>query len=410
MAVKHLKAKTQSFFEKAFPERQIYHRSGGSVRYVSISPWRQAMMAGLATLVVGWCLFATVAVLLRGPAIEFQASGGSGGDRRSARLERDLRQAKAAEQTALALLEKRSEDFSRAMSEAETRHKTLKRVLANLQGQDTSSATALAGDNATLLVDSTIEEGDARQSRLEEVASVANDTGGFRARTDKLILEQAAFLDEAEDEAVQRAERARGIFRLTGVSAARVLEQAGMGGPLVEVGALAAANIPTSNDVFGRRVYELEARLHEAQQYEKVIHSLPLGAPVAPPYRETSGFGYRSDPFNRKTAFHEGADLAAYYGAPILSTAPGKVTFAGTRGGYGRVVEIDHGSGFKTRYGHLNSISVKTGQSVAIGQKVGTMGSTGRSTGPHLHYEVYYRGKSYDPIKFLRAGKHVYEG
>jgi murein DD-endopeptidase MepM/ murein hydrolase activator NlpD len=86
------------------------------------------------------------------------------------------------------------------------------------------------------------------------------------------------------------------------------------------------------------------------------------------------------------------------------------VTYAGTRGGYGRVVEIDHGSGFKTRYGHLNSISVKTGQTVAIGQKVGTMGSTGRSTGPHLHYEVYYRGKSYDPIKFLRAGKHVYEG
>jgi murein DD-endopeptidase MepM/ murein hydrolase activator NlpD len=407
MAVKHIKAKTQSFFEKAFPERQIYHRSGGSVRYVSISPWRQAMMAGLATLIVGWCLFATVAVLLRGPAIEFQTAGS---DRKSARLERDLRQAKAAEQTALALLEKRSEDFSRAMSEAEIRHKTLKRVLANLQGQDTASATALNGDSATLLVDSTIEEGDARQSRPEPVMAVNADTGGFRARTDKLILEQASFLDEAEDEAVERAERARGIFRLTGVSASRVLEQAGMGGPLVEVAGLAAADIPAPNDTFGRRVYELEARLHEAQQYEKIIHSLPLGAPVDPPYRETSGFGYRADPFNRKTAFHEGADLAAYYGAPILATAPGKVTYAGTRGGYGRVVEIDHGSGFKTRYGHLNSISVKTGQTVAIGQKVGTMGSTGRSTGPHLHYEVYYRGKSYDPIKFLRAGKHVYEG
>ena len=89
MAVKHLKSKTKAFFEKAFPERQIYHRSGGSVRYVSISPWRQAMMAGGATLIVGWCLFATVAVLLRGPSIDIQ--GGSS-DRKTARLERELRQ------------------------------------------------------------------------------------------------------------------------------------------------------------------------------------------------------------------------------------------------------------------------------------------------------------------------------
>lgn len=409
MAVKHLKAKTQSFFEKAFPERQIYHRSGGSVRYVSISPWRQAMMAGLATLIVGWCLFATVAVLLRGPAVGLQVSAGS--DRKSARLERDLRQAKAGEQTALALLEKRTDDFNEAIAEAENRHKTLKRVLANLQGQDTASATALNGDNATLLVDSTIEEGDARQSRPEAILVASNETAGFRARPDRLIAEQAAFLDAAEDEAVERSERARGVIRLTGVSAARVLEQPGMGGPLVEVDGLSAAAFPAGpSDSFARRVFELEARLIEAKQYEKAIHSLPLGAPVSPPYRETSGFGYRSDPFSRRTAFHEGADLAAYYGAPILATAPGKVTFAGTRGGYGRVVEIDHGGGFKTRYAHLNSISVKTGAEVAISQKVGTMGSTGRSTGPHLHYEVYYRGKSYDPIKFLRAGKHVHEG
>ena len=75
---------------------------------------------------------------------------------------------------------------------------------------------------------------------------------------------------------------------------------------------------------------------------------------------------------------------------------------------YGRVVEVDHGGGFRTRYGHLNSITVKAGAPIGIGQKLGTMGSTGRSTGPHLHYEIYFRGKSYDPIKFLRAGKHVH--
>ncbi len=406
MAVKHLKAKTKSFFEKAFPERQIYHRSGGSVRYVAISPWRQAMMAGAATLIVGWCLFATVAVLLRGPGMDIQ--GGSS-TRTSARLERELRQAKAAEQTALTLLETRTADFNTAMSEAEKRHKTLKTLLASLQGQDTASAIALSGSNASLLIDSTIEEGDPRQSRPEEASATSADSASFRARTDQLITEQAAFLDAFEDEAVRRSESARGIIRLTGVSAARVLEQTGgAGGPLIPVNFTTGAKPVEQLDPFERRIYEVEARLSEAQQYEKAIHSLPLAAPIDVEYRETSAFGYRSDPFTRKTAFHEGADLAAFYGAPIISTAPGTVTFAGAKNGYGRAVEVDHGGGFKTRYGHLNTISVKAGQQVAIGQKIGTMGSTGRSTGPHLHYEVYFRGKSYDPIKFLRAGKHVH--
>lgn len=407
MAVKHLKAKTKSFFERAFPERQIYHRSGGSVRYVSISPWRQAMIAGAATLVVGWCLFATVAVLLRGPGIDIQ--GGSS-NRSSAKLERELRQAKAAEQTALTLLETRSSDFNRAMKEAEDRHKTLKHLLGSLQGQDTASAIALSGADASLLIDSSIEEGDPRQSRPEEASDASSDSASFRARTDQLITEQAIFLDAFEDEAVRRSESARGIIRLTGVPASRVLEQQGMGGPLVEVSLTSGATATGSNDPFKRRIAEVQARLDEAQQYERAIHLLPLGLPVKGAYRETSGFGYRSDPFKRTTAFHEGVDIGLAYGAPILATAPGTVSFAGVKGAYGRVVEIDHGGGFKTRYGHLHSITVKAGAAVPIGQKIGTMGSTGRSTGPHLHYEIYFRGKSYDPIKFLRAGKHVHEG
>ena len=208
-----------------------------------------------------------------------------------------------------------------------------------------------------------------------------------------------------------RARWNNSISPITGVPASRVFEQNGMGGPLIPVnftnsGAPTVDGVPT--DPFQRRIYEVEARLREAQDYERAMRSLPLGIPVSGAYRETSGFGYRSDPFTRRTAFHEGTDFAAYTGAPIIATAPGKVSFAGVKGGYGRVVEIDHGSGFRTLYAHMNSINVKLGQELAIGHKVGTMGSTGRSTGPHLHYEIYFRGKSYDPIKFLRAGKHVH--
>ncbi len=404
MAVKHLKAKVRAFFEKAFPERQIYHRSGGAVRYVSISPWRQAMMAGAATLVVGWCLFATAAVLLKGPGIEIQ---GGGSDRKSARLERELRQAKAAEQTALTLLETRSSDFNTAIEEAEDRHAVLKRLMSSLQGQDSASAIALSG-KPELLIDSTIEEGDPRSARPDGTEANAGGGTSFRARTDKLIEDQASFLDKLEEEAVQQAESARGVIRLTGVPASRVLEQNGMGGPLIPINFTTPGADAASADPFEQRIYEVQARLREAEEYQRAMRSLPLGLPVQGAYRETSGFGYRSDPFTRKATFHEGTDLAAFTGAPIIAPAPGRVIHAGVKGAYGRTVEIDHGAGFKTRYGHMNSISVKLGQEVAIGQKMGTMGSTGRSTGPHLHYEIYFRGKSYDPLKFLRAGKHVH--
>ncbi len=405
MAV-NLKSRTRAFFEKAFPERQIYHRSGGSVRYVSISPWRQAMIAGAATMVVGWCLFATAAVLLRGPSLDPQFSGS---DRRIARAEREAKQARAAEQIALSLLEKRTTEFQDLLGEAEQRHSTLKILMAHLQGQDSAAAVALGGDNTVLLVDSTIEEAAPRQARDELAVAPMNETAGFRAQFDKLKFEQQAFLDTAEDEAVDRAERARGVIRQTGVPLSRVLEESGQGGPLIEIANMTGP-AGAEPDSFTLRTQEVAARLQEASLFETLIHTLPLGAPVGVTYRETSGFGYRSDPFTRRTAWHEGMDLAAYPGAPIVATAPGKITFAGVRGGYGRVVEVDHGLGFKTRYAHLQSITVKAGIEVAIGQKLGTMGTTGRSTGHHLHYEVFYRGKSYDPIKFLRAGKHVHEG
>jgi murein DD-endopeptidase MepM/ murein hydrolase activator NlpD len=101
--------------------------------------------------------------------------------------------------------------------------------------------------------------------------------------------------------------------------------------------------------------------------------------------------------------------MAAFERAPVVATSPGTVVFAGTRNGYGFCVEIDHGHGFKTRYAHLRDIQVQPGERVAIGQRIGSMGSTGRSTATHLHYEVWFRGRAVDPVNFLRAGRHVHE-
>ena len=106
---------------------------------------------------------------------------------------------------------------------------------------------------------------------------------------------------------------------------------------------------------------------------------------------------------------HNGVDLAGRRNSAIRATAPGKVVFAGWKGNYGRFVEIDHGNGFKSRYGHLNKTLVKKGQKVGHRAKIGLLGSTGRSTGPHVHYEVWFEKRALNPMKFIKAGRYVFK-
>jgi murein DD-endopeptidase MepM/ murein hydrolase activator NlpD len=136
--------------------------------------------------------------------------------------------------------------------------------------------------------------------------------------------------------------------------------------------------------------------------YQEAMKRVPLGKPVWT-YWLTSPFGKRSDPFNTKSAVHKGVDLAAAKGNKIKTMAEGKVSEAKVMTGYGNVIEIDHGNGFKTKYAHLNKMYVKQGDKVNQGQAIGEVGSTGRSTGPHLHYEVIYEGVNVDPMVFIRA-------
>jgi len=122
--------------------------------------------------------------------------------------------------------------------------------------------------------------------------------------------------------------------------------------------------------------------------------------PVAGPYRISSRFGVRRHPIKHKRAFHHGLDIAARSGTPIVSVGPGRVVFTGWRSGYGRVVEIEHGRGWTSRYAHAKSISVKNGQLVLAGQMIGKVGRTGHATGAHLHLELERAGKRIDPMKF----------
>jgi murein DD-endopeptidase MepM/ murein hydrolase activator NlpD len=143
-----------------------------------------------------------------------------------------------------------------------------------------------------------------------------------------------------------------------------------------------------------------------ADDARKVIDALPLTAPLDH-FQLESRFGVRTDPFNGHQAVHTGLDLSAPYRTPVFNTAPGTVVFAGYASAFGKMVEIDHGNGIHTKYGHLNQITVNVGEKITHKTRIGLLGSTGRSTGPHVHYEVLVDGVPQDPEKFLQAGQSI---
>ena len=177
----------------------------------------------------------------------------------------------------------------------------------------------------------------------------------------------------------------------------------GTGGPSLE--------IASDHHVF-ERFQDRSDRLMTLSQDWKALQSLLACAPLAPPvdyYNLTSDFGNRKDPFTKKPDWHGGVDLGAWPGTRVRATAPGIVTYAGRKGGYGRFVLVDHGCGIETAYGHLKSIDVKKGDTVDYRDTLGKVGSTGRSTGPHVHYEVRIKGKPVDPYQFIEAGRYVFK-
>jgi murein DD-endopeptidase MepM/ murein hydrolase activator NlpD len=187
----------------------------------------------------------------------------------------------------------------------------------------------------------------------------------------------------------------------------------GKGGPFeATTDNASAAETPADGKPIGMIHAQLASLDHQLQRWEdlrELMRRLPLAAPVDY-IKITSGFGKRRDPINHRLAMHYGLDFGGVLKTPVYATAPGTVTFVGRDGPYGRLVVIDHGGGVKTRYGHLYKILVKKGEKVDYRHRIGLMGNSGRSTGPHVHYEVRVNGKPRDPWLFIKAGSYVYKG
>jgi murein DD-endopeptidase MepM/ murein hydrolase activator NlpD len=220
---------------------------------------------------------------------------------------------------------------------------------------------------------------------------------------------QDQVVEAADAFAQSRAERVRRALKLAGVAAAPEAARGAVGGPLVAADDPKALTALGLDPAFARRIQQAAADLSEAQALSEAAARLPLARPTASA-AQSSGFGVRVDPFTRHAAFHPGLDFPGARMTPVRATAPGVVTFTGVRSGYGNTVEVDHGGGYKTRYAHLARIAVRPGEHVAAGAKLGGMGSTGRSTGTHLHYEVWVNGRVQNPERFVRAGTYVLQG
>lgn len=219
----------------------------------------------------------------------------------------------------------------------------------------------------------------------------------------EMEAEQFAFVSQATTAAEARFRDAQATLDKLGLQPQRFIQQSAiaMGGPEVPADAEGG---PLENAE--PQFKQLFMSWKKLDLLEKGMAAVPSFKPVKS-YTYTSSFGVRLDPFKGTTAMHQGVDMAGPVGETVYAAADGDVIRAGRFGGYGNFIEIDHGKGITTRYAHLSRIGVKKGDRVARGEKIAGMGSTGRSTGSHLHYEVRIDGKAVNPMPFLEASNYV---
>jgi murein DD-endopeptidase MepM/ murein hydrolase activator NlpD len=224
---------------------------------------------------------------------------------------------------------------------------------------------------------------------------------------DRVDHGQMATLGEITTVARSAASRLSEVVAKTGLSpdslAAPTEPKGGVGGPFIPL-----ADEDSAAPAFDKAAARAAREVAVADRLRRLMPYMPVRRPLSGDAGVSSPFGYRTDPFLGRPALHPGVDLVQAYGSDILATAAGRVVRAGPFGGYGNMVEIDHGNGLATRYGHMSEVLVAEGQEVQAGAVLGRIGSTGRSTGPHLHYEVRINDEPVDPERFLQAGADVF--
>ena len=355
-----------------FPEREFFMRSQGQVRFITITSRMQMFAAGFVLAVlVGWAgSMAAVAYI--------QWANGFDRDQLMAR---EARVATAEERV----------DAYRADIDA---------VADDLSERQDFIEAMWNSMPEDVKVDVAAEEASEAAKTVSKVSAALPEAASLA----RIEARQLAFVRKLTDYADRRAARAAVALKTLGLDPTRMVgrvDSTAMGGPFeLLVGSDAKPLDP--------RFERLGLSLARMSALENVLDGVPQVTPASMK-AITSGFGYRRDPFNRRGAMHSGLDFRGPTGTPIYAAAKGKVTFVGWKGGYGKTVEIKHGNGMMTRYAHMSKFGAKVGQQVEGGETIGAIGNTGRSTGPHLHFEVRINNRAVNPRPFLESAPHVLE-
>ncbi|MGB0572968.1 MAG: peptidoglycan DD-metalloendopeptidase family protein [Alphaproteobacteria bacterium] len=294
---------------------------------------------------------------------------------------------------------------------AETRN-----ALAELKSNVVSIEIARAGLQADLNAsDQRLREAEDEKLAVDaQREALGEQVADLSAMIESLETAQVGLVSRLGETADQSGEALRKTLDLAGLDVDRLLDRMaraagvgrGVGGPYLAIDGDDIERSPGGG--LAVKLATVERRIDDLQSLQSLMEHLPLAAPLDE-FRVTSNFGRRVDPFTKRLAHHSGIDLASRRRAPVRVTSPGIVTFVGWKGGFGKMVEVDHGLGVRTRYGHLSSIFVKRGQEVDFREKVGLVGNTGRSSGEHLHYEILVDGRQNDPANFIKAGQYVFK-
>ena len=436
-----LAIKAHALLERTFPERRLFLKSDSDTRFIRLKSSTQFFAFSGAALVVSWAIIASAILLMDSiGAGNFREQAKRDQQNYMSRLnalaaERDARAQEAglaqsrfntalsqisAMQSELLASETRRHELSTGINVVQT---TLRDAMQEREAARTELANLKASaDGETLQVASSAAPSEFLAQALEQTALerdkvIADAQNALTARAE--IELELKLLQERNDDIFRQLEEAMTIsvepldamFRSAGLSTSNLISQvrrgySGQGGPLTQLTFSTRSAEPTEDQV---RANRLLTKMDTLNMYRIAAEKAPFASPVRDAVRYTSGFGYRRDPKTGGRRMHNGADFAGPHGTDILSTAQGVVTFAGWQSGFGKLIKIQHDFGIETRYAHQTNIRVKVGQRVSRGDHIGDMGSTGRSTGTHLHYEVRVNGTAVNPMIYIKAARDVFK-
>jgi murein DD-endopeptidase MepM/ murein hydrolase activator NlpD len=362
-----------------FPDREFFMRSQGQIKFVKVSARLQMTIAGSVVAAVLLWMLITLAMLVSQYSI-------------SAERLALVRQQAQVESSASRVAAYRS-SVNDVAADLEKRQAFLEDIVTSYIGEQAASedASAVVGEAA-------LKNGaDEAAKTATKISAMVPEAAGLA----RMEARQIAFVEQLTKAALLRASKAEQAIRNFGLnpdSVARASASA-QGGPFIPFKGSRNVLIDPRFTALGKTLARMDA-------LERGLVAIPSGAPALAP-AITSGYGYRRDPFTGAAALHSGIDFKGAHGSAILAAAQGRVVFAGIKNGYGNTVEVAHGNGLVTRYAHLSSIGVRAGQRVTKGERLGGMGSTGRSTGTHLHFEVRHNDRAMNPRPFLEANRDV---